>query len=138
MSQYGDGDYCSVWQDRWVTARKEHTCKACAETILPGHRYHTTFYIFDGEPHTTNRCERCETIFEHLSGRMVDDPEEFCDERLACGHEYEERWREPPPEHIAALAFWLPGEPLPVQVVAKSDEPVRPDDATETRGVKGR
>ena len=74
MSQYGDGDYCSVWKDRWVTARKEHTCTACAETILPGHRYHVTFYIFDGEPHTTKRCERCETIFEHLSGRMVDDP----------------------------------------------------------------
>ena len=25
MSQYGDGDYCSVWEGRWVTsARKEH------------------------------------------------------------------------------------------------------------------
>lgn len=117
MSQYGDGDYCPVWSDRWVTARKEHRCAACGETIAPSHRYHVTFYVFDGSAHQTKRCERCETIFAHLSDRM-EDPEEFCDERLACGHEYRERWGEEPPPEIAALAFWLPGDPLPSKVTA--------------------
>ena len=115
MSQYGEGDSCPVWSDRWVVARKEHHCRACGETIRPGDRYHKTFYIFDGNPHETKRCARCETIFDHLSGRIAKegDCEEFCDERLACGHTYEERWREEPPPEIAALAFWLPGDPLP-------------------------
>lgn len=112
MSQYGEGDYCPVWQDRWVTARKAHVCSACGETIERGNRYHTTFSVFDGIANQVKRCERCQTIFAHLSSLMT-DPEEFCDERLACGHEYVERWSEEPPPEIAALAFWLPGEPLP-------------------------
>lgn len=115
MSQYGEGDSCSVWSDRWATARKEHRCKACGETVRPGYRYHTTFYVFDGDAHRVKRCERCQLIFEHLSARMQTEgeDEEFCDEALACGHEYRERWGEAPPEWLAALAFWRPGDPLP-------------------------
>lgn len=115
MSQYGDGDTCSVWSDRWLRAKKEHRCHACHEPIKPGHRYHVTFSVFDGNADTTKRCERCQAIFEHLSGRMVNegDNEEYCDHRLACGHEYKERWDEEPPPEIAALAFWLPGDPVP-------------------------
>jgi hypothetical protein len=121
VSQYGDGDYCSVWEDRWVTARKEHVCFACAEAIVKGQRYHVTFSVYDGRADTTKRCARCQAIFEHLSGRMKEhgDEEEFCDAELKCGHEYEERWNEPPPEHIAALAFWLPGDPLPAPPEAR-------------------
>jgi hypothetical protein len=116
MSQYGDGDYCSVFENRWITsARKAHTCNACGESIHGGHRYHVTFSVFDGEPNTTKRCERCQAIYEHLSARMrtEGEPEEYCDPALHCGHTYEENWDEPPPEHIAALAFWRPGDPSP-------------------------
>ena len=115
MSQYGDGDYCEVSDHSVRTARKVHHCHACGEAIRPGDTYGRTFYVFDGDAHTVKRCVRCEAIYNHLSTRMREEgePEEFCDERLDCGHEYEENWDEPPPEHIAALAFWLPGDPLP-------------------------
>ena len=115
MSEYGDGDYCSVWSETDPKARKEHVCDACHETIAPGRKYHRTFSIFEGTPNTNVRCERCQAIFVHLTERMrtEGDREEYCNPELACGHEYKERWDEPPPDHIAALAFWLPGDPLP-------------------------
>lgn len=117
MSEYGEGDYCPVHDRRWRKARKEHTCDACHETIAPGQRYHRTALLYDGSWSTTNRCERCQAIFEHLSvrikkeGSMVDD--EYCNAELNCGHEYKKRWDEEPPPDIAALAFWRPGDPLP-------------------------
>ena len=115
MSQYGDGDCCSVSDHSVRTARKIHHCQACGEDVRPGDKYARVFFVFDGDAHTVKRCERCEAIFTHLSARMrrEGEMEEYCDERLACGHEYKERWEEEPPPEIAALAFWLPGEPLP-------------------------
>jgi hypothetical protein len=115
MSQYGDGDYCAVYDEEWRAARKDHVCSACDETIAAGHRYHRTFTVFEGLPGVTLRCERCQAIFEHLNARICreGDSEEFCDAELNCGHEYKERWGEPPPEGIAALAFWRPGDKMP-------------------------
>jgi len=115
MSEFGEGDYCPVWEESWRTARKDHNCHACQETIHPGHRYHYTFIVYDGSPDVTKRCERCQLIFEHLSARIRDegDDEEFCNPTLSCGHEYKNRWGEAPPEWLSALAFWLPGDPLP-------------------------
>ena len=119
MSEYSDGECSSVHDAEWRTARKTHKCDACEIPISPGHRYHRTFYVFDGSPGVDIRCERCQAIYSHLSSRMTDS-EEFCNARLNCGHTYEERWREPPPEWLAALAFWLPGDPLPpLDVVRK-------------------
>jgi len=115
MSAYSDGDCCSVWQDRWLMARKEHVCDACHETIRAGVRYHLTFFVFDGGADQTKRCARCEAIFAHLSERIrkEGDLEEHCNDRLACGHAYKERWGEEPPPEIAALAFWLPKDGSP-------------------------
>jgi hypothetical protein len=112
MSEYAD-DYNTVQDDVWRVARKEHRCDACGETIAPGHRYHRTFVVFDGDPDWANRCVRCQAIFDHLTDKMVGNAEEFCNWKLACGHEYRERWGEDPPPEIAALAFWRPGDPLP-------------------------
>lgn len=71
------------------------------------------------------RCPRCQVIYLHLEGRIraEGDYDQFCDESLNCGHEYEERWEEAPPEWLAALAFWLPGDPLPIPTAppAKSE-----------------
>jgi hypothetical protein len=113
MSQYGDGEYCPVWTESSPVARKEHRCHACGETIRVGDRYRYIFSVFDGDGNTTKRCVRCQAIFEHLSSRMKDDQDEYCNDRLACGHGYRERWEEDPPPEIAALAFWLPGDPVP-------------------------
>lgn len=115
MSQYGDGDYCPVWEESNPKARKPHKCHACGETIPVGTVYSRTFHVFDGKAYTTKRCPRCQVIFEHLSARISKegDDEEFCDAKLNCGHEYKERWGEPPSEALAALAFWRPGDPLP-------------------------
>jgi hypothetical protein len=115
MSQYGDGECPSVQDDEFRRARKPHKCSACGETVTPGRVYHRTFYVYEGDPNVTIRCERCQALYEHLSDKIAKegDCEEFCDDALNCGHEYEERWEEPPPEAIAALAFWRPGDPLP-------------------------
>lgn len=117
MSQFGDGEPVSVFEEEWRKARKEHRCDACGETIARGDRYHRTALLFEGEWQITARCVRCETIHAHLSGRIAKegDSEEFCDAELNCGHTYEERWGEPPPEWLAALAFWRPGDPLPTK-----------------------
>ena len=129
MSQYGDGDYCSVFQERWVKAKKHHRCHACGEDVAPGACYHVTFSVFDGTADTTKRCARCQAIFEHLSARMrvEGDAEEFCDAELNCGHEYKERWREEPPAEIAALAFWRPGDPVPEKPAPKPRQGSVPD-----------
>lgn len=115
MSQYGDGDYAECTNIKTRRARKPHTCDACSETIDRGHEYTHVFFVFDGSPYVYKRCARCEVIYEHLSDRIYKegDGEEFCDEELNCGHTYEQRWEEPPPEWLAALAFWRPGDPLP-------------------------
>src|SRR5271167_536136 len=116
MSTYGDGEPCAVYEEELRKARKEHRCHACSEPITPGRTYHRTFLIFEGDPRVTVRCERCQAIYEHLTERMKEDGtygDEFCDGELNCGHTYQDRWEEPPPEAIAALAFWLPGDPLP-------------------------
>lgn len=115
MSEYGDGGYVSVSRTEKRRARIAHTCHACREEIRPGQLYYSTFYVFDGNPHSFARCERCEAIYDHLSERLrkEGDPEEYCNDRLNCGHEYKERWNEEPPPQIAALAFWIPGDPLP-------------------------
>jgi len=118
MSQYGDGDNADVWDVTQRKARKPHKCDACHEPIAPGRTYTRTACLFDGSWDTWIRCERCQAIFVHLSALIAKwgEEEEFCDAALNCGHEYRERWREDPPPEIAALAFWLPGEPLPGQV----------------------
>ena len=114
MSQYGDGESADVYTDEWRKARKEHWCHACAEAIVPGQRYMRVAMLFEGRWEIIVRCERCESIHAHLRGRIRKggDPEEYCDDRLNCGHDYRERWSEDPPPEIAKLAFWMPGEPI--------------------------
>ena len=115
MSQYGD-EPCSVYDVKERVARKAHKCSACGERVEPGTKYTDVFMVHEGEPYTCKRCPRCQVIYLHLEGRIraEGDYDWFCDERLNCGHEYEERSKEAPPEWLAALAFWLPGDPLPI------------------------
>lgn len=117
MSGYGDGDYAQVSCDEWRTARKEHKCDGCKEKIRSGQKYRYVSILFDGSWTNYRRCERCEAIYAHLTERIrkEGDVDEFCHEALDCGHDYAERWEEEPPAEIAALAFWLPGDPLPTK-----------------------
>lgn len=87
----------SASSEAWRNARKSHRCHACHETIRAGDRYHVLSGIWDGSAHTFKHCARCWTMLEELpDGAQLD---------LNCG----EIW-ENPPEHVAALAFALPGE----------------------------
>jgi hypothetical protein len=117
MSQYGDDDGEPIVRrdDAYRNARKPHKCSACGETIAAGRTYHRTAALWGGTWQVVRRCERCQAIFLHLEKKIDAEgaSEEFCDWELNCGHEYRERWGESPPEVIAALAFWLPGDPLP-------------------------
>jgi len=97
-------DECAdLYKERIVRARIEHSCCACQETILKGHRYNTVFILFRGEVFTYKRCLRCQKIHKHLRGLAPGDMWPF--EDLACGEDYEIEWGKPPPEEIQMLAF---------------------------------
>jgi RNase P subunit RPR2 len=105
---YAADETYDVYNERFPRARKEHQCDACLETIVGGQRYARIGIVYDGRAGTIVRCMRCQKIHEHL--RTVLDSEEWADERLNCGHTYQQRHECDPPEDIAALAFALPGE----------------------------
>lgn len=105
-------EYYSVYRETRRKARKQRACSACAEPILPGNTYFDICAIQGREkPECLARCERCQAIHKHL--RSLEPGEMWPAERLDCGEEYREHWGKEPPEHIAALAFALPGDPLP-------------------------
>jgi hypothetical protein len=117
VSQYGDDDGESVVRHDVDTrvARKAHVCSACRGPIRVGDLYTREAMLWGGSWEVVKRCPRCQAIFAHLSARIraEGDRQEHCDPRLNCGHEYKEKWDTEPPPHIAALAFWLPGDPVP-------------------------
>lgn len=112
MCEEADG-VCPVWNRQHRTARKRHVCDACREAIEPGHRYYRTSALYDGSWASWKHCERCDAMFNAISSEnrrhgfyMAVDVD------LNCGETW---WHTfgPVPPHIDALAFWLPGEPLP-------------------------
>lgn len=106
---YAD-EVCDVYNVRLIRkSRVTHKCDACSETIPIGSSYTKVTKIFDGIVERIRRCVRCELIYEHLRG-LPRDYDEFIDDRLACGHTYEERHGCPPPEDVASLAFALPDD----------------------------
>jgi hypothetical protein len=96
-----------LYSEKFPRARKEHTCGACAETIMGGQRYARVFILHDGNASEVVRCLRCQKLHEHL--RDLGDGDTWPAERLDCGETYQQHWGELP-EDIAALAFALPGE----------------------------
>lgn len=112
MSHNIDEQY-SVYRETPRRARKPHRCDACfADTIRPGDHYTAVATIYDGRVASHNRCVRCQAIHMHL--RTLCEPgDQWPDEQLDCGEEYESHWERKPPSWVAALAFWLPGDPLP-------------------------
>ena len=97
---------CPVWDESYRKARVAHECSGCGETIRPGMSYRRTAVLWDGAWSTWKHCQRCAAIVDALRVRLQ---ECFTADTLdlACG----EVWHDPP-EHVAALAFALPGEPV--------------------------
>lgn len=118
MSYQTDETY-DVYNEVHPIARRQHTCSACKEAIEVGHRYTRVSIVIDGEASTVKRCARCQAMHEHL--RKLSPGEMWPEEKLDCGLAYLDEWGEDPPEHIAALAFWRPGDPLPTKSEANDD-----------------
>ena len=97
----GQAETGSAYAEEWRTARKEHRCCACRETIRAGDRYHHVWGVWDGEVDTFKHCARCWRIFQALVERMDGDP---VDLMLDCGTKWEENFGELPAD-VAALAF---------------------------------
>lgn len=114
MSQSCDGR-ADIFSAVRLKARKVHRCAACELSIRKGDTYVKESSLYESHWSNTKRCERCDLIFEHLVTmcRAHGDSDEWPDPQLDCGHEYRERWDVDPPAWLAALAFWLPGDPLP-------------------------
>jgi hypothetical protein len=110
----------TVYTRTLTKARKEHACSACKETIRPGDYYTKVFSLYDGNTNNYKRCPACEAIFDELVSRLQEN-EQWPDERLNCGHEWSENFGEPPPEHIAALAFLSPAEKQAIPALAALD-----------------
>lgn len=102
-----------MWDETWRTARVEHSCVGCdrcddsrctGKSIKPGHRYRRTAVLFDGSWMTWKHCIRCAAMLDALRPRLR---ECFTTDTLdlSCGEVWDD-----PPEHVAALAFVLPGE----------------------------
>lgn len=91
-----------AYQQLFRTARKAHSCCACHETINSGDRYSFASGVWDGYPDSFKHCIRCRAMLDALpNGAQLD---------LNCG----ETWADPP-RHVAELAFWRPGDPIPKQ-----------------------
>lgn len=107
----GDADDRNAVQSTEIRrSRRDRHCYACDETIARGMLYAHESICYDGRWSTTNRCGRCEAIYQHLL--EVVDSYTAVASLLDCGHDYEdeEAIGKPPPPEVAALAFVTPRE----------------------------
>jgi hypothetical protein len=110
MCDLADG-YNLVSRNDLRRAAKEHECMACGETIRKGDLYNNGASLYDGHWTSWKHCLRCDAMFHHIESES--DEMLAIDVHLDCGKTWESAFGVSPPEHIAALAFWLPGEDLP-------------------------
>lgn len=113
MSHSCDSTY-DIYSERFVRARKQHTCDACKRAIEAGAYYCKVFTLckdYDSV-HSYKRCGSCQRTHEHLRGLChgVKDEPMWPDERLGCGLDYAEEWGGPPPDEIAALPLLTDAE----------------------------
>lgn len=107
-----DAEPSDVWTETTRRARKEHACSACRETIRRGDLYVRHVCIFERRPSVALRCLRCDVMYHALDKKIQQhsDGDAAADWRLECGHEYQDRWGEEPPEDLARLAFMTAAE----------------------------
>jgi hypothetical protein len=127
MSHSCDEQY-AIYNERTFRANKPHRCDACEGEIRKFDSYTRVFTLYDGRKEHYKRCARCQMLHEHLR-ELCEPGEQWPAEMLDCGLRYEDEWGDVPP-HIAALAFWRPGDPLP----ATNPCTPRPDMCGVTKG----
>ena len=103
-------DYADLSKEEWVCARKNHICCACSERIETGQMYARCDYLYEKRWSHYKYCSRCWAIAEAIMEQP--DSDGFV-HGLKCGHSWEDVFLYPPPEHVQALAFLLPGELSP-------------------------
>lgn len=62
-----DGDGPSCFTEKIRTARKEHRCTECRETITIGAKYECVSGVWDGRPDRYKTCLSCVEIRNHFS-----------------------------------------------------------------------
>jgi hypothetical protein len=85
-------DVCLVLHDEERTARKEHRCKECRETISPGEKYTHEATVFDGRMESIKTCIGCRRIRdEHFPNGFVygEMRQDFYE---CCGYDYLNEW----------------------------------------------
>lgn len=89
MVDFDRDDFVTVIEDgHYVVARKIHKCNECRRAILPGERYHTEAYVFEGKFKRHKTCEHCMVArgWLHnecggwLYGQVEEDIREHCHE----------------------------------------------------------
>jgi hypothetical protein len=111
MCDHGDYDGNDAEVSIWRRARIAHECCACELPIRRGDRYHIWRTLYDGSWSTLKHCERCWAMVDALGDADFTGGSVML--TLNCGETWDRASGGPPPPHIAALAFWLPGEPVP-------------------------
>lgn len=89
LSNDGDGPSCSTESVR--TARKEHRCCECDETISSGSKYEYVTGIWDGMPSVYKTCLSCVEIRRHFAAACAFDDDGF---GLGGGWVYELLWEQ--------------------------------------------
>ena len=62
-----DGDAPTVYNERWVTARKVHTCYECGDPIPVGACHHVVTGLWEGQWETYRWCAACHEIVGEFS-----------------------------------------------------------------------
>lgn len=64
----GDGEYCAIWEERWVRGRKSHRCCECGGKITVGERHGYGKGLMAGEGwQTFRRCAACMMLAEQVA-----------------------------------------------------------------------
>ena len=109
MCDEADGIWDVHREDRRHAA-KEHVCDGCSEAIRRGDLYINSATLYDGRWVSWKHCVRCDAIFKAIAA--TSEQTLAIDPHLNCGETFDSLFGSTP-EHVAALAFWLPGEPIP-------------------------
>ncbi len=67
MCSFGDGEYCSVWNEIDRRAHKTHRCSICGTVIRKGDLYVKHFSVYDEHTTTGKICMLCEHAREEFS-----------------------------------------------------------------------
>jgi hypothetical protein len=62
-----DGDYCTVWNERTVTARKAYRCSCCGGPIQPGEKCVYHFSVYDHHPTSERCCLACDRVRQEFT-----------------------------------------------------------------------